>query len=212
MKQEICQLIRVIVSGITYLSGYPSAVSVSGIKEFDYFAGDNIGSVTISGIPSGVELEMLAEYLKEYSVGKEDWYIDYAGKSQPFTVETDENTAVSINLVDANNGTINQTLPSSGYSYFLLVEENSFNSYVEISGTDITFDRNNDPDLVVVQETSATYPLELTAILPGRKMRIFARDFQWNGGGTSVAVSDSFEVLPGQTVTNTAINYYTFYC
>ncbi len=139
--------------------------------------------------------------------------MSYAGLSDSFTVQEDENTNVSIALVRADTGTINLTLPdTSEYSYFLLVDEDSFNSYVTISGSGINYDRNSDPEPYIVRNASATYPLELTAILPGRKMRMFARNVQWNGDGSSVAVSESFEVLPGRTVTNTAITYYTFYC
>ena len=205
-------------SEISYDSDYPEQISVSGPLEFTYSNTVSGGTATITGVPSETELELLVEHFEEYSTPNEDWYINEAGLSFPFTVGEGENTNVSLMLKQAANASLSADLSGSFGSevYFLLLDEYVFNNYVEITGSGINFNRGITPTYIKMEEyffgAPSPYPYQYTDMLPGRKMKILARSSEYISAGSDVAVSETFEILPGTTKTNISFTNYTFYC
>ena len=207
-------------SEISYLSAeYPDQVSVTGVLEYDV-TGESGGSVTVTGIPSGRQLELLAEYKGEYSASSGNWHIEQAGLSDPFEVEEGGNTTIDLYIVDAKKGTI-EANHYSGWDnpdYFRGYTPEDLAAYVNFdtpySGQITTNSAPNQEDNGSGTGDGETITFT-DAVLPGKQMRIMVSDNSTINeyDGEQIGISDTFEILPGQTKTlNLHYYYYTYGC
>ena len=194
---------------IVYLTDYPTPVSITGQNEFSYTTEDN-GIATVTGVPSGRPLQILAEYLD----ADDGWAMSHAGRSASFTVPEGENTDIIVTLYPAVAGTgvtVNMD-PFTSTSYIRIFDEDEFVGFLSISGSDITSFNATYPT-PVYQGTGSPSGSSFTfteAILPGRKFRlIISENGLIDSSASDVGVSGTFEVLPGLTK-SVSVTYYTY--
>ena len=193
---------------ISYLSDYPDQITVTGDLEFSITTGDYEGSTTVTGVPSEIGLQILAEYFEESNAGTENWDLTQAGLSETFTVTEGSNTNISLSLNDIKYGTVTVN-NDEGWStcYFRAYEPDDLDSFIYTEeGT--AYRNPTEPVTLCEAEGSVSGNLIFQdAILPGRKMKMLITN-QSSSDSDPVGLSEEFELRPGETKTISA-SYYS---
>ena len=199
-------------SSISYLTAYPETVTPGMIS---ISVNEDSGSLTIQDIPADIPLNLLAEFYDEYEESG-IYYIGHAGLSDSFEVEAGENTQVSLDLVYAEEGTLTVDFSDApdydlaNYGFVArFFEPAALDSYITISGDEIDFDPYSFPEFDNYYPEFGSYPYNIEARFPGKKMVMLVSYQETAGYGDYIGISDVFEVLPGRTL-SVPVQYYYF--